>query len=71
MRIHNAFRLQFVNYVLRIFRSLDSIVGEQSTAQKWLKSENVGLRGRPIELICKIEGLVRVSQYLDASRGVI
>jgi uncharacterized protein (DUF2384 family) len=62
---------EFALLLIRIFRSLDSIVGEQSTAQKWLKSENVGLRGRPIELICKIEGLVRVSQYLDASRGVI
>lgn len=62
---------EFALLLIRIFRSLDSIVGEQSTAQKWLKSENIGLRGRPIELICKIEGLVRVSQYLDAYRGVI
>jgi hypothetical protein len=62
---------EFALLLIRIFRSLDSIVGEQSTAQKWLKSENTSLRGRPIELICKIEGLVRVSQYLDANRGVI
>lgn len=62
---------EFALLLVRIFRSLDSIVGEQLTAQKWLKSENTALRGRPIELICKIEGLVRVSQYLDAYRGVI
>jgi hypothetical protein len=62
---------EFALLLIRVFRSLDSIVGEQSTAQKWLKSENISLRGRPIELICKIEGLVRVSQYLDANRGVI
>lgn len=56
---------------LRVFRSLDSIVGEETTARKWLKSENRGLNGRPIDLIRDTEGLVRVVQYLDASRGLV
>lgn len=56
---------------IRVFRSLDSIVGEDSTARQWLKSENLALNGRPIELILSTEGLVRVVQYLDASRGLI
>ncbi len=47
------------------------IVGDEATARKWLNSENLGLNGRPIELIRNTEGLVRVVQYLDASRGLI
>ena len=61
----------FALLFVRVFRSLDSIVGDESTARKWLNSENRGLNARPIELICNTEGLVRVVQYLDASRGIV
>jgi uncharacterized protein (DUF2384 family) len=56
---------------VRAFRSLDSIVGEETTARKWLVSDNRGLNGRPIDLISNTEGLVRVVHYLDASRGLV
>ena len=56
---------------VRLFRSLDSIVGEESTARKWLTSDNRGLNGRPLDLISNTEGLVRVVHYLDASRGLV
>lgn len=56
---------------VRVFRSLDSIVGDEQTARKWLKSENRGLNGRPIDLIPRAEGLVSVAHYLDASRGLV
>jgi uncharacterized protein (DUF2384 family) len=56
---------------VRVFRSLDSIVGNEETARTWLRSQNFALRGRPIDLICNTEGLVRVTQYLDASRGIV
>ena len=56
---------------VRLFRSLDSIVGEESTARKWLNSDNRGLNGRPLDLISNTEGLVRVVHYLDASRGLV
>ncbi len=59
----------FALLFVRVFRSLDSIVGDEVTARKWLASENLGLNGRPIELIRSAEGLVRVVQYLDASRS--
>ncbi len=62
---------EFALLFVRAFRSLDSIVGEEATARKWLKSENRGLNGRPIELIANTEGLVRVVHYLDASRGLV
>jgi DNA-binding XRE family transcriptional regulator len=56
--------------LVRAFRSLDSLVGEETTARRWLSSENRALNGRPLELIGTTEGLVRVVQYLDASRGL-
>ncbi len=62
---------EFALLFVRAFRSLDSIVGEETTARKWLNSENRGLNGRPIELIANTEGLVRVVHYLDASRGLV
>ena len=62
---------EFALLFVRAFRSLDSIVGDEATARKWLNSENRGLNGRPIELIRNTEGLVRVVQYLDASRGLV
>jgi len=62
---------EFALLFVRVFRSLDSILGDESTARKWLNSENRGLNGRPIELIRSTEGLVRVVQYLDASRCLV
>jgi uncharacterized protein (DUF2384 family) len=61
----------FALLFVRVFRSLDSIVGNEGTAQKWLRSQNLALNGRPIELMTNTEGLVRVVHYLDASRGLV
>ena len=54
---------------VRVFRSLDSLVGNERTARAWLDSQNLALGGRPVELITRTEGLVRVVHYLDVSRG--
>jgi Protein of unknown function (DUF2384) len=55
---------------VRLFRSLDAVIGSNdSAARAWLNGHNSALTGRPIELIRSTEGLVRVVQYLDASRG--
>lgn len=62
---------EFALLFVRVFRSLDSIVGDEQTARKWLSSENRTLNARPIELLRQTEGLVRVVYYLDASRGLI
>ena len=58
----------FALLFVRVFRSLDSIVGDESTARKWLQSENRGLNAKPIDLIRNTEGLVRVVQYHE-NRG--
>lgn len=56
---------------VRLFRSLDAILGHGGKALTWLTGENQGLNGRPAELIRTTEGLVRVVHYLDAYRGRI
>jgi hypothetical protein len=55
---------------LRIFRSLDALVGGSAeAARSWLRSENHHLAGIPLERIKSIQGLVDVVAYLDAMRG--
>ncbi len=55
---------------VRLFRSLDSIVGgREAHAKAWLHSDNRALANKPIDLILKVSGLVQVVNYLDASRG--
>jgi transcriptional regulator with XRE-family HTH domain len=60
---------EFALLFIRLFRSLDAIVGTDRDARTWLRGENLALGGRPLELIRGAEGLVRVLHYLDASRG--
>lgn len=56
---------------VRMFRSLDSIVGDEQLARRWLNCSNRALGARPIDLLPQTEGLVRVVHYLDASRGLV
>ena len=57
---------------LRLFRSLDAIVGGDDTAARgWIDGENVALGGAPRELIQTLSGLVDVVGYLDARRAVV
>ena len=62
---------EFALLFVRLFRSLDSLVGSGDTAQGWMNSDNTGLNGKPIKLVESTEGLVRVVHYLDASRGLV
>lgn len=54
---------------LRMFRSLDALLGHDEAARAWLAGPNQDLGARPLELIRSAEGLVRVVHYLDAHRG--
>jgi hypothetical protein len=62
---------EFAVLFVRMFRSLDAIFGHRDTALQWLNGDNLGLQGKPGELIQSTEGLVRVLHYLDAHRGRI
>lgn len=56
---------------VRVFRSLDAVLGHGDAAKKWLKGNNLALNGRPADLMETTEGLIRVLHYLDAHRGRI
>jgi uncharacterized protein (DUF2384 family) len=57
--------------LVRLFRSLDSIVASDEKARAWLGSENRALGARPIDLLPRAEGMIRVLHYLDSARGRI
>ena len=59
----------FAVLFVRIFRSLDALVGHGENARKWLRGYNKALNAKPIELLVTTEGIVRVLTYLDAYRG--
>lgn len=55
---------------VRLYRSLDALVGGQDeAARSWLHSENTHLGGPPARLVQTVTGLVHVLEYLDAMRG--
>jgi hypothetical protein len=56
---------------VRMFRSLDALLGHGDQAHVWLNSRNQALGDAPVELLESTEGLVRVVHYLDAYRGQI
>ncbi len=56
---------------LRVFRSLDAVVGHEDDARRWLRGVNTALGAVPLDLMRSAEGLVRTVHYLDAARGRI
>jgi len=56
---------------VRLFRSLDALLGHGEQAHTWLSSRNRALGQAPLELLESAEGLIRVLHYLDAYRGRI
>ena len=61
---------ELASLFLRMFRSLDALVGgDENKAKLWLRAENAHLGAVPAMLILRVEGLVDVVQYLDSMRG--
>tara|TARA_R110002110_G_scaffold252437_1_gene468301 strand:- start:404 stop:796 length:393 start_codon:yes stop_codon:yes gene_type:complete len=57
-------------FLLRLFRSLDALMGSDDDAAKsWLTSHNLDLEARPIDLIDSFKGLLTVCDYVDAHRA--
>ncbi len=54
---------------LRVYRSLDALVGDEAKARAWFHANNDHLGGVPAERVRTVEGLVHVAEYLDAMRG--
>ena len=63
---------QLAALFVRLFRSLDAIVGsDDAAARAWLRSDNHALGGVPLALMREPAGLVRTVDYLDAARARI
>ncbi|ALA20116.1 MULTISPECIES: antitoxin Xre/MbcA/ParS toxin-binding domain-containing protein [Chelatococcus] len=57
---------------VRLFRSLDAIVGgDETVARAWLRNPNTLLGARPLDRIGTVAGLVDVIAYLDARRALV
>lgn len=57
--------------LLRLFRSLDAIVGgDVAVARAWLRNQHTALGAPPITLIESVTGLVNVVGYLDHRRAL-
>ena len=56
---------------VRVFRSLDAIVGSNDVAARaWLTSPNAAFGGaRPLDRLRSAEGLIHVLHYLDSARA--
>ncbi len=58
--------------LVRLFRSLDAIVGgDETVARAWMRSENAALGAIPLERIATVAGLVDVIAHLDARRALV
>lgn len=57
-------------HLLRLFRSLDSWLGQDDVAARsWLATVNLDLGERPLVLLSTVRGLLRTSDYVDALRA--
>jgi hypothetical protein len=57
-------------FLLRLFRSLDALLGsDDEAARRWLSMDNLDLRAKPIERIDTMRGLIEVCDYVDFYRA--
>lgn len=61
---------ELAQHLLRLFRSLDSWLGQDDeAARSWLTTVNLDLGAQPIDLLATVRGLLRTSDYVDALRA--
>ena len=66
----NSKPFELAQHLLRLFRSLDSWLGQDDgSARSWLTTRNLDLGERPIDLLPTVRGLLRTSDYVDALRA--
>jgi len=69
-RDSKAFEL--AQLLVRLFRSLDSIVGgDGESLRSWMISVNSALGRKPVELIQSVRGLVATVDYVDSRRAIL
>lgn len=63
---------ELAQLLVRLFRSLDSIVGgDGESLRSWMVSANMALGRRPVELIQTVRGLIATVDYVDSRRALI
>jgi len=68
---NDAKKLELAALFVRLYRSLDAIVGgDDHVAASWIRNENTALGSRPIDAIKTVSGLLDVVAYLDARRAL-
>ncbi|AXJ97476.1 MULTISPECIES: antitoxin Xre-like helix-turn-helix domain-containing protein [unclassified Sphingomonas] len=61
---------ELAQHLLRLFRSLDSWLGQDDdAARSWLATPNLDLGAAPIDLVTSVRGLLRTGDYVDALRA--
>jgi uncharacterized protein (DUF2384 family) len=67
---HGSKSFEAGQYLVRLFRGLDALMGSDDTATKrWLVSTNIDLHARPVDLLDTFKGLSSVCDYVDAYRA--
>lgn len=63
---------ELAQWFIRLFRSLDALMGSDDAASRsWLRTHNLAVGGKPIDLIQNITALTTVVQYVDSRRAPI
>jgi hypothetical protein len=58
--------------LVRCYRALFVLVGgEPDQMRHWMHTPNRDTGGMPAEQVCTVQGLIRVTEYLDAMRGKV
>jgi Protein of unknown function (DUF2384) len=61
---------ELAQHLLRLFRSLDSWLGQDdAAARSWLATPNIDLGAAPLDQIASVRGLLRTGDYVDALRA--
>ncbi len=57
-------------FLLRLFRSLDALLGsDDAAAKRWLATENLELGSKPLDRVDTMRGLIEVCDYVDFYRA--
>jgi uncharacterized protein (DUF2384 family) len=56
-------------FLLRLFRSLDALLGSDDAARRWLDTVNLDLAAKPIDKLDTMRGLIEVCDYVDFYRA--
>lgn len=63
---------ELATLLVRVYRSVDALVGNSDAQRKaWMRSFNRAFNEPPKDAILKVDGLVRVVNYLDGARALV